>query len=188
MLLAAAFYNVSAQEQQFTAGVGVLSSNYIADNFFSVTKNVIGGLAGSDTKLENQKMIGEFRLGYAYYPIERVSIGATVSLLQTISDAVSNGTTTGDFSSTYLTFAGESSVTYFSRRNFRLYGLLGAGITNMNSKYSADATAGNDTDGTTFFNFHVSPIGVTFGNQFGGTAEFGFGYRGIVSLGVYYRL
>lgn len=186
LLLAAALYNVSAQEQQITAGVGVLSTNYIADTFFDVTKNIIGGLAGSDTRLENQRAVGEFRVGYAYYPINWVSVGGTASFLQTKSDAVSNGTTTGNFSSTYLTFAAESTLTYLSRRNIRLYGLLGAGITNMNSEYSAGAN--KDSDGTTYFNFHVSPIGIAFGNQFGGTAEIGLGYRGIVSLGVYYRL
>lgn len=186
LILAATSYSMLAQEHQITGGVGVLSTNYIADVFFNVSKNVINGLVGSEAKLENQKMIGEFRLGYAYYPTERLSVGATASILQTISDTVSNGATTGDLSTTYLTVAAESTLTYLSLKNIRLYGLLGAGITNMDSKYSGGSS--NQSDGTTFFNFHVSPIGITFGNQFGGTAEIGFGYRGLFSFGVYYRL
>ena len=186
LLVTATFYSSNAQQHHFSGGVGVLSTNYIADTFFNVAKNVISDLAGSDTKLENQKSVGELRLSYAYYPIEKLSVGASASFLQTTSDAVSGGVTTGDYSSTYLTFAAEGTYTYLSRRNIRLYGLLGAGISNMNSKYTTGRSS--ESDGTNYFNFHVSPIGVTFGKQFGGTAEIGFGYRGVFSLGVYYRL
>lgn len=186
LLLMGLSWHVQAQEHQVSAGVGVLSSNHIADTFFSVTKALISGLAGSDTKLENQRSLGELRLGYAYYPIERVSIGATASYLRTASDAVRNGTATGEYTSTYLTFAAEGTYSYLSKRNVRLYGLLGAGITNLNSSYTGESQ--NTSDAVNYFNFHVSPIGIAFGKQFGGTAEIGVGYRGIVSLGLYYRL
>jgi hypothetical protein len=84
-----------------------------------------------------------------------------------------------------LTFAAEGAYSYFSRGNVRLYGLLGAGFTNLDSTYRGEG--GDDSDAVNYFNFHVSPIGIAFGKQFGGTAEVGIGYRGIVSLGLYYK-
>ena len=54
LLVTATFYSSNAQQHHFSGGVGVLSTNYIADTFFNVAKNVISDLAGSDTKLENQ--------------------------------------------------------------------------------------------------------------------------------------
>lgn len=182
MLLMSISYRVYAQEHQVTTGVGVLSTNQIADVFFSVAKDMISDLAGSNTDLENKRSVGEFRVGYAYHPIERFSVGASVSYLQTIADAVTDGTVQGEYKSRYLTVAAEGTYYYLSRRNVRLYGLIGAGLTNLSSDYRGDDAANN------VFNLHVSPIGITFGNRFGGTAEIGFGYRGIFSLGLFYRL
>lgn len=188
LFTAASILSAKAQEHQFSVGVGGLSTNSFADILINVAKSVVGDMVGSDAKLENQRAVGEFRVGYAYYPIERVSVGATASFLQTTSDAVSEGSVTGDYSSTYLTFAAEGTYTYLTRNNIRLYGLLGAGLTNLNSKYTTGGESQRESDPTNYFNFHVSPIGITFGKQFGGTAEVGFGYRGIISLGLYYRL
>ena len=185
LLLMGTSYHVHAQKHQVSAGVGAPSTNHIADVFFTVTKDLISNLAGSDTNLENQRSLGEFRLGYAYYPLERLSVGATASILHTSSDAVRNGVTAGEYTSRYLTFAAEGAYSYFSRGNVRLYGLLGAGFTNLDSTYRGEGK--DDSDAINYFNFHVSPIGIAFGKQFGGMAEVGIGYRGIVSLGLYYK-
>lgn len=53
LLLMGLSWHVQAQEHQVSAGVGILSSNHIADTFISVTKELVSGLAGSDIKLEN---------------------------------------------------------------------------------------------------------------------------------------
>lgn len=182
LLLMSIQFRAHAQEHQVSAGVGVLSTNQIADVFFNVAQDMISELTGSDADLENRRSVGEFRVGYAYHPIERVSVGATFSYLQTIADAVTDGTVTGDYKSQYLTFAAEGTFYYLSRENIRLYGLLGAGLTNLSSDYR-----GNDRNANVF-NLHVTPIGIAFGNRFGGTAEIGFGYRGVFSLGLFYKL
>ena len=185
LLLMGTTYYVQAQEHQVSVGFGAPSSNHIADLFFTVAKNLITGLAGSGTELENKQSLGEFRAGYAYYPTERVSVGATVSILQTTSDAVRSGTSSGEYTTRYLTFAAEGTYNYLTRESFRLYGLIGAGVTNLNASYTGQGQ--NERDNANAFNFHVSPIGAAFGRQFGGTAEVGFGYRGIVSLGLFYK-
>ena len=185
LLLMGMSYYVQAQEHQVSVGFGAPSSNHIADLFFTVAKDMITGLAGGDSGLENKRSVGEFRAGYAYYPTERMSVGATVSILQTAADAVRSGTSSGEYSTRYLTFAAEGTYNYLTREKFRLYGLIGAGVTNLNARYTVQGQ--NESDNANVFNFHLSPIGAAFGRQFGGTAEVGFGYRGIVSLGLFYK-
>lgn len=188
VLLLGISYHVQAQRHQISAGVGAPSSNHIADVFFTATKHLVSSLVGSDTRLENERSLGEFRVGYAYYPIERLSVGATASILRTSADAVREGTTTiGEYTSMYLTFAAEGTYTYLLRENVQLYGLLGAGFTNLNSEYDGEGSSNDGRDGVNYFNFHISPIGIAYGQQFGGTAEIGVGYRGFVSLGLYYK-
>jgi hypothetical protein len=89
--------------------------------------------------------------------------------------------------------APEFEVSYYSARNVNLYSIVGLGI---RSSY-ADI---QDSSNHSFHNyahpiphtvipaFQYTPIAVRFGNNFGGFAELGWGYKGIINLGLFYKI
>ena len=88
----------------------------------------------------------------------------------------------------YMTFAVEPIFNYVYKPSWQLYGYLGLGTTIVSF---ADATFDNGTkvnvSRVPYINVHVTPIGVRFGKEFGGFAELGYGYKGILNAGFTYR-
>ncbi len=86
-----------------------------------------------------------------------------------------------------FTLAVEARVDYLNKEFFGMYLGLGVGATIIKTKSSSDGTDVSDVDPDSHFNFHVTALGFRVGKQFGGTAELGYGYRGIANVGLYYR-
>lgn len=87
----------------------------------------------------------------------------------------------------YHTIAGELQFNYIAKPYFRLYSGLGLGLTNYTEKYRP-TTGNTETNSATHFNFQVTPIGLKVGNAIGFFGEVGFGYKGVICVGLYTRL
>ncbi|QAA80537.1 hypothetical protein EI546_01795 [Aequorivita sp. H23M31] len=174
-----------SQKHQISAGMGIGSSNQILD----VMESAFSPIFFSSSTLNQTSEIGEFRLSYAYTPLERWHYGATVSYSSTNFDVNFDQEKIGEQVNTYYTLAAETSYSYLKKEKVNMYALVGAGATFGTSKKQIQHSD-YDVDGDyhdTFFNFQVTPIGVSYGKQWGGFAELGFGYRGIFSFGVFYN-
>ena len=181
--------NILAQEpvkkHEVYGGIGLWGTNTIIDAFSDI---IVTGLTGGNYSSGNDNYLGEFHLGYKYGLSERAALGLTFAYASNSADARLNGQKTGEFNSNYYTFAAEFDYRYLSRPKLTLYGSVGAGATIYQQKYTPDA---DDTDtrksNDTYFNFQLSPIGIKYGERFGIFAEAGFGYKGILSVGLFGR-
>jgi len=171
------------QKHEVFGGVGIWSTNTIIDTFSDI---IVSGITGGAYTSKNDNYIGDFQLGYKYSPSPRIAVGATFAYAYNNSDAYINNTKNGEFDDNYFTFAAELEYRYVSQPKLVLYGSVGAGATIMKQKYTSDTGKSSDAD-KTYFNFQVSPIGIKYGNRFGVFGELGFGYKGILSVGIFGR-
>lgn len=175
--------NSYSQEHQISAGYGVGSSNQILDVF----ENIISTIFVPNASLNETSSMGEFRLAYAYTPKEKWHFGVAFSYSQTDYDVANNGAKIGEQTNSYYTMAAETSYSYLKKEKLNLYSLLGAGATVAKSEQSQNSTNTSEDSTDTIFNFQVTPFGISYGKQWGGFAEVGFGYRGILSFGAFYN-
>lgn len=177
-----------SQRQQVSAGVGIASSTQILDGFLEVGSNLFTFGFFDTPRITNTRNIGEIRVSYAYFPQERWSFGGTLSYNHSDSDVFYKEDKIGDRNNNFYTLAAETSFSFLNKEKVKLYALLGAGVTYASiTETSYDPSETSDFSGA-LFNFHVTPLGIQIGNKWGGFAEAGFGYRGIVSAGMFYNL
>lgn len=175
-----------SQEHQISAGMGIGSTNQILDVFMEIGTG-FSGIFFNNYNLSKTKTLNEFRLAYAYTPKERWHYGGAFSYSQSEYDVNYRNEKIGEKVNTYYTVAAETSYSFLKKEKLNLYALLGAGatfVTVKNTDYSDDTTT---DDNDTIFNFQVTPIGIRYGKQWGGFAELGFGYRGVLTFGAFYN-
>ena len=189
VFLFAASMNAQSRKSEIDLGVGVGSSNQIVGIMSDV---IVSGLTG--LKMENSSYIGAWHLGYKYSLSDRFAIGPVLALDRGTSDIGGEIIVGGDgimrpsgkFTSNYYTLAVEGDYKYVNSDKFKLYSLVGVGATMLNQTYNPDA-GDNKSQSKTFFNGQITPIGIKFGSSVGVFAELGFGYKGIVCAGIFYR-
>lgn len=175
-----------SQQHQISAGMGIGSSNQILD----VLESGFSPIFFPTSTLNETGDVGEFRISYAYTPQEKWHYGATLSYSSTNYDVNLNQEKIGEQVNTYYTLAAETRYSYLKKEKLDVYALLGAGATfgTSKKKHQNNTFEADDNYHDTFFNFQITPLGVRYGNQWGGFAELGFGYRGIFSFGIFYNL
>lgn len=133
-----------------------------------------------------------YGLGYRYHVTPRFNVGLDLGYMQFKADYelkkegdVQEGTRKTNF----VLILPSAEYAYMSKRKVRLYGNASAGVTTLSGTSSVGAAANNDKDySSTVFAFQINPIGVRYGERFGGFAELGFGFKGFLSLGFSARL
>lgn len=187
LLISALLYSVviNAQEKksEFDFGVGFVSSNQVIGTLSNV---IISGINPNIDSF-NEKYYGPYYVGYRYSIANRVSIGLMFIYDFTKADAKDGEVKVGKFNNTYYTGVLELDFKYINTDNFKLYSLIGGGATIYHQKYS-EIGGTKHVNSINFANFQFTPIGIKFGDRFGGYLEAGFGYKGILSAGLFLRL
>lgn len=176
---------ISAQEQEkkheFYAGFGLVSTSSVLDVFSDMLATSL--TAGTYVK-NNTTWSGNIHAGYKYLPSKHTAVGLTYTYTKSTGDVSYSGSKAGTIDNLYHTIAAEFDYRYISRPMFKLYSSVGAGVTINNETYKP-ASGDNEKNNQAHFNFQVSPIGVKVGNSIGFFAEAGFGYKGIISAGLF---
>ena len=68
-----------------------------------------------------------------------------------------------------------------------MYSGIGLGYAFMKDKYTTD-DGSDEIKNSGEFAFHINAFGVRFGKNIGGYVEVGYGYKGLVNLGVSFKL
>lgn len=89
----------------------------------------------------------------------------------------------GEADFNYFTVGVGTDYSYLHKGIFRLYSGLAVGYTFEDASYSGNISSEDDGG---FFNFHINALGVRVGKKLAGTAEIGFGYKGIINAGISY--
>jgi len=144
-----------------------------------------------DVERTNSRHIGAVGVSLKVAPYDRLTIGASVTYEQINSSVMLRDEIIGDQKLYFLTGAFELDYRYITVKQFQMYFGLGAGGTMLYDVFN-DNDINSELSGYNEFyapypNFQVTALGFRFGDNVGITAEFGFGYKGIVNLGLSFQ-
>lgn len=145
---------------------------------------------------------GAFMIEYNYYIKPGIKVGINVAydkslVAGTKTDTVkypgpfnNNDYTISHYQqsnkSSYLFFSPQIGYEYIQTENFRMGSLIGLSMVFINWEDKIDSKLiSKGTDINMFF--HAELINFTWGNSHGLTGQLGFGYKGLVSLGYFFR-
>lgn len=178
--------SMQAQEHRVSAGVsfGTLSQ------FHRALSGIISDILQDSNSIYRKETVnmGDFRVSYLYIPEGKINFGGTFSYNHSREKVFRKDILRAQQKYNYYTLAGESGIFYRKWEKTQLYGLLGVGATLVTTHVRDFSENTTKDKSEMFFNFQVTPIGVSFGKQWGGFAEIGLGYRGILSAGLFYNL
>jgi hypothetical protein len=160
---------------------GVLSSDQMIDIFEDVILIVI--TLGNFSK-DNIKYGGVPFLTYHYSANSRFGFGGAIGGYSSSGDLVrqSTGLLVGDFRETNYVVAAELDYHWVMRPGLQIYSGAGFGVRFRKGRYTDESAT--ETFNRTLPTFHINAIGVRFGQKIGFFGELGFGYKGMLSVGV----
>lgn len=161
-------------EQDITLSYGFFSTPIIAS---SLGKVVASFITGSDTQL---KAVGPLTVGYTYHLGDRVTVGITGSYTQATLHVNDSGEI---FSrNKYYTFMPQSTL--FLGRKDKVEAYVGLAFGATYYIHSSDSYQEQSPQ----LSYQVTPIGVRTAGRTGAFLELGYGYKGIVNVGLSRRL
>lgn len=169
---------------EVAVGYGFFNTSQMINIFSDALATAI---TGGDYAKTNSTWTGNFNVSYKFATAKRFSLGLTYAHTKNTADISVHDVPSGISSTNYHTLAGEFQYNYISKPYFRIYSILGAGVTSYTEKYKPNAGS-TETNSAAHFNFQITPIGVKVGNRIGFFGELGFGYKGLISAGLYARL
>ncbi len=117
---------------------------------------------------------------YQYRFNKTISLGGSLDYTRIRKYAYQSEELRGDFSTNYYQIAIETNITYYRRQKFQMYGTAGLGI-GIGQKYER---LHDERQTFVIPNFHLTLLGLSFGQRFGGFLEIGTGYKGLLSCGI----
>ena len=146
--------------------------------------------SGYEIEKVGNQLPGIFGAGYRYYVSARFSVGADVDYMKTTYDyTLTKGTEVRQGEREMQVLSGLITLqwVYLNKSKIQVYGELGGGISHF-SGYSRVLSADKNTYNDTMIGVQLNPIGLRFGNRFGGYLSLGIGTRSIGTLGFSVRL
>ncbi|MDR1810145.1 MAG: porin family protein [Prevotella sp.] len=165
-------------QHQFEIGLGVWSTSNV---IYALSDMLIGSV---NVDIENSSASPVYHLGYKYLLNERFSGGATLAFGQEKANAKGRTGSAydieGELKRYNVTLAAEADYKYIRNGKLSFYALAGFGCSWLHQRYSCSELS-VQTDNNLSFDFQLTPIGVKFGDKFGGFGELGLGYKGILN-------
>lgn len=191
-LSAAAQQRQSAPEplfyrNEFSVGYGAPTTSDVIFPLFKLL-GTVATLGGYTER--NLKTHGGLFAAYKYRFDRIASLGATFVYGNNTSDVWWSGDYWGKSRQNNYTFAVECDFRYLTRRVVNLYSTVGLAATYSTHKFTSADPNDQQLAPVCFVlpDIHVSLIGVKVGGyRFGGFAELGLGYKGILNFGMYVR-
>lgn len=179
--------NITAQEfkkNELNIGLGVWNTNntiYAYKDAFSKSFQVNG------REFKNRTSSPVIHAGYKRWVGKNIGIGLTFAAGTGTSQLHENNVSIGNINRSYMSIDGELIINYIDKDFFKVYVLLGSGILLTNQKY-APSGGSNVSSSHSNFDFQITPIGVKLGRNIGFFGELGFGYKGVISGGLFLKI
>lgn len=166
--------------------------------FYKIVEKMIADMFTfeNDVTINDKKKSG-FYLSYKYLFNKRWSAGATLTYKyskeeQNVNTIINTTKKTKrvKYSQNYYGINLESQYTYLNRRIFRMYALGGVGVYTCKEFFrkTENGKQHHFSDYTTKLTYQISPLCFELGTYIGAKMEYGYGYKGIGSIGLYLRL
>ncbi len=155
--------------------------------FVTIGSGVVAAIvSGGEVKLEDTNASGSglYGLGYNYFFSQNFKLGLSAQYARyDVGRTFSSGFSANE-TDTWITLLVEPKVQWVDGRVAQLYSGLGLGASFYKSEGRSSSHEEVFTNRRTFFSFQVMPIGVRFGRAVGAHMELGFGYKGLINVGV----
>lgn len=181
-------------KNELSLGFGIAGINY--DSFSSPLEEIIKDILLQDLRESiDPTFVSGMNLSYKHWLSRRLAVGGTFfykSLYRERETVVNEQTYPANkYTQNYFGLGIEGTVTYFRKRKWHLYGLVGAGGYVCREKGRNLQLPGvqQNSEWTAHYvkaTYQVTPFGVQFGRKFSIKSEVGWGYKGIWTLEVAY--
>lgn len=187
ILLAVLFIStiVFGQEKgtrDLSINVGIVTSNGFLNSVETMFSDVISNVKTKNDK-EATPAIG---ITYKYAVKDNWFVYADGVYQVYKADLVTGNTEIGDVNHTYLTLGLGTEYHYIVKDIFQMYSGGSIAFTSQSSKFKTSSSSIKDNSDS-FLNFQVNVFGFRVGKRLAATLELGYGYKGIVNLGVSYQ-
>lgn len=120
---------------------------------------------------------------------ENIFWGLTAGMSKSSWQIYNIGSDVGELKRQFYTFAIEFEYRYRNQGVVQMYSGVGLGFTyGSETLTSTDPGVAESTGSLNQLGYQVNAIGVRIGKKFGGFAEFGYGYKGIINIGLSLQL
>lgn len=171
---------------EVSVNYGMATTDDISSTFGTVFEDIVYEMFGDSMQYGNSST-GVFLFTYQHQFSKIISAGPVFGYELLETDVTKNDVTIAKIKHNSYTIAIEARVDYLNKEMFGMYLGLGFGATMISTSSSSDGTDVSDIESDSHFNFHITALGFRVGKQFGATAELGYGYRGLLNGGLYYR-
>lgn len=174
----------SSKKHELSIGVGI-SSGELPNNLL---ENGITEMLGGENQIStDDKKRSGFYVSYKYHFNKRWALGTSLTYKHLKKENTQNNLT-AKYRQNFYGINVEGQYTYLSKRIFRMYALVGAGIyiCKEQLRWLGDVES-SGSDRTIDFTYQVSPLCFEVGRNVGAKMEYGYGYKGIGSVGFYVR-
>jgi hypothetical protein len=177
-------FSSKAQIREFTIGYGMLplSLNQVESiNNFTETK-FAGSIGPSTTK--DFSISGPYRLGFTQYDTKHLTLGADLSYAAIEAKMTYSDATKETVNINYFTLMANVNYQYTDNPKLSIYSGVHFGVSYVNAKNANTGKKGEDYIPA----YHLTALGIRYGEKVGIYADFGYGFNGIVNAGLLYRL
>ena len=184
------FVNLQAQSydhHEFSISYGVLNP----DRFYAFKSPTLDDQLPDDRYIrDNYSSMGNMFFTYRFVSLnEYLMWGGTVGYGTGTSDVYYMSIKEGTIDRQFITGAVELQFRYVNKGSFQMYSGLGLGITYGQEQFNAIAEGATSGDRSMILpGYQANLIGVRFGKRLAGYLELGFGYKGIMNVGIAYSI
>lgn len=174
---------------EYGFGYGSTTSNELIDSFSDALSYP---LTFGSASVSNENYSGAVYLEYRRAVADKLTAGMDLVYERNTKSINFQGESSGTERGDAYTIALVGHYNYVANDSVRLFSGLGIGYTLRETEFTpsdrsdVDLTNFGDDDG--YFNFQLTGLGVRAGEVVGFSAELGFGYKGILSVGVSFRI
>lgn len=140
-------------------------------------------ILSGDTELSNHS--GSFFLGYRRNLSEKLEVGGVFGYEQASSDKLQNAGKSFTAKQHNFALMADVRYNYIAQHRFRLYS--GASLGLAIQRNTVDGTEDNTSKSVTQEAFHIDAIGLSYGHRIAPFINLGYGYKGIINLGIQTR-
>jgi len=176
----------SFDHHEFSLSYGVITP----DRFYSFKSPTLDDQLPDDRYVrDNYKSMGNLFLSYRFISLNEYFMwGGTVGYGTSTSDVYYMSVNQGTVDRQFITGAFELQFRYVNNGPFQMYSGLGLGVTYGMEQFTASDDSGIKSGNRSMIlpGYQVNVVGVRFGRRLAGYLELGFGYKGIMNVGIAY--
>ena len=173
---------VCAQEyrHEVSVGVGLATVPDLLESFMTIAPLLFA--PSWIVREESEWVIPALTVHHRYHASRLISVGINFTYQKFNRELYLLNERTSTSAINYYTVMGRVDFTYVRTRLFRMYSGAALG-------FSHATESGEDVEdsGETYFAFQVNAVGLRVGKQFAGYLELGFGFNGVMALGLMHQ-